>query len=493
MKRTQMNWTLAALLALGLTLDTSAASRKSKKDEAQTLSPAEQIAAIPPMQFQAQPVDPNNPLANAFKDPAFVKSFLGGYGVKADIEPKFDQTKTNEVAFYRQLATVMQEDLAKAAYMISTNLTADSNPIFDYTLGTILLQNGETDKAVKHLEEAIAKFPTFVRAWKNLGMAQVRAGNFDEAIKPFTRVVELGGVDGQLYGLLGYCYMNGERFLPAEAAYRNAMIFMPDHKDWKMGLIKCLIGQGKFPEANRLVVEMLAKNPDDASLWALQASVFTQQDDYAGAAVNYEILRKFGKIDYRQLMVLGDIYMSRDATELALGVYLEGVDREEPGKSERSVRAATILASRGAFEEVAKLVEKIRKLHGDKIPPDDDLKLLKISSKLAFARGDTEQAVKALEQVIEKNPLDGEALLMVGDHYYKNQEYEKAEFRFDLAGRITGFEADALVKKAQIKVKQQKYAPAVEDLRKAQKLKPRDSVQRYLEAVERMMRQATGA
>jgi Flp pilus assembly protein TadD len=490
MKRMTMNCLVALALLLGLSMDASAASRKSKDEKAAATN---DVATIPAMKFEAQPVDPSNPLANAFKDPVFVKSFLGGYGVKADVEPKFDQTKTNEVAFYRELANVMGQDLSKAAYMISTNLTEESNPIFDYTLGTIMLQNGDNTKAITHLDKAIEKFPSFLRAWRNLGMAHVRAGNFGEAIKPFTKAVELGGVDGQLYGMLGYCYMNEERYLPAEGAYRNAMIFMPEHKDWKMGLIKSLLGQGKFTEASRMVAEMLAKSPDDVSLWTLQASIFTQQEDFKSAAVNYEVLRKFGKIDFRQLMVLGDIYMSQDAKELALEVYLEGVDKEEPGKAERTVRAALILASRGAFDEAEKLVKKIRTLHGDKLTAEEDLKLLKVTSKAALAKGETDAAMKTLEKVIEKDPLDGEALLLVGDHYLKNQEYEKAEHRFDLAGRISGFEADAFVKKAQIKVKQQKYLLAVEDLRKAQKIKPRDSVQRYLEAVERMLRQSTGA
>ena len=491
MKRILNSWWPVMLVGVLLCGDLAAASRKVKDKESAT--DTNSLASVPAMKFQTQGLDPNNPLATAFQDPAFVKSFLGGYGVKADVEPKFDQTKTNEVAFYRQLSQVMAQDLGKAAYMISTNLTADSNPIFDYTLGTILLQNGEATNAVVRLEKAIEKFPSFLRAWKNLGMAQVRAGNYGEAIKPFTKAVELGGADGQLYGMLGYCYMNMERYVPAEGAYRNAMIFMPEHKDWKMGLIKSLLGQSKFAEANRLVAEMLNKTPGDANLWNLQASIFTQQEDFKNAAVNYEVLRKLGKIEFRQLMLLGDIYMSLDAKDQALDVYMEGAGKEEPGKPERTVRAATILAGRGALEEAERLVAKVRNVHGDKLAPEDDLKLLKVTSKAALARGDTDAAVKILEKIIQKDPLDGEALLMVGDHYFKGQEYEKAEFRFDLAGRITGYEADALVKKAQIKVKQQKYALALDELRKAQKIKPRDSVQRYLEAVERMLRQSTGA
>jgi hypothetical protein len=64
----------------------------------------------------------------------------------------------------------------------------------------------------------------------------------------------------------------------------------------------------------------------------------------------------------------------------------------------------------------------------------------------------------------------------------------KAGARFDAASKIEGFEADAFVKQAQLLVKSQKYADAVELLRKAQKSKPRDNVQRYLERVEQLAR-----
>ena len=41
---------------------------------------------------------------------------------------------------------------------------------------------------------------------------------------------------------------------------------------------------------------------------------------------------------------------------------------------------------------------------------------------------------------------------------------------------------------AQLLVQSQKYAPAVDLLKKAQKLKPRENVQRYLEKVEQLAR-----
>ena len=124
------------------------------------------------------------------------------------------------------------------------------------------------------------------------------------------------------------------------------------------------------------------------------------------------------------------------------------------------------------------------------IPWGYQLKLLKLESKVAMATGESDKAIQTLEEIIQKDPLDAEALLLAGDYYARNGQGEKAEFRYETASKVTGFEADALVKHAQLLVQSQKYAPAVELLRKAQKIKPRDNVQRYLERVEQIARNA---
>ena len=84
--------------------------------------------------------------------------------------------------------------------------------------------------------------------------------------------------------------------------------------------------------------------------------------------------------------------------------------------------------------------------------------------------------------------MDGEALLLAGDYYAKNEQIEKADFRFDTASKLTGFEAEAFVKRAQLLVRNKKFTQAVEFLQKAQRAKPRDNVQRYLEKIEQLVR-----
>ncbi len=98
--------------------------------------------------------------------------------------------------------------------------------------------------------------------------------------------------------------------------------------------------------------------------------------------------------------------------------------------------------------QARKLMAKIRS--GGALGPEDELKLLKLESKVAMSTGEGDKAVQTLEQIVEKNPLDGEALLLAGDYYARNGQPEKAEFRYDAAAKLDGFQADAFLKHAQL-------------------------------------------
>lgn len=121
---------------------------------------------------------------------------------------------------------------------------------------------------------------------------------------------------------------------------------------------------------------------------------------------------------------------------------------------------------------------------------DAEQKLLKLEARVAIAAGEGAPGLRILEQLLERNPLDGEALLLAGDQYARSGEAEKAEFKYDAAAKLDAFAADAFLKHAQLKVQKQKYTEAVELLRRAQKVKPRDNVARYLERVEQIAARA---
>lgn len=437
-----------------------------------------------PPQTAFAPLPADHPLANVWNDPAFGRQLIGSYGFLADTEPKMT---AEEQIFYREkIVPVLRDDVTKAIPELLSRVKPDASAVFDFTLGNIYFQNENLTNAVKYFEQATAKFPSYRRAWKSLGFALVRGGQLDESLLPLSKAVSLGEANGPTFGLLGYAYLSGGKFVSAEAAYKQAALFEPENLDYKLGLVKALIGQANYDGALALLDEMLQRFPDKDVLWSIQANVFLQKNQPAKAAVNFEVLRRLGKATPENLATLGDIYLLQETRELALGAYLESVEKDGWQKPARALRAAEILVGRGAFVEAEALFKKIRETAGDNLTGDDEMKLMKLEAKVAMNSGAGDKAIGVLEKITERNPLDGEALMLAGDYYARNDQPEKAEFRYDAAAKISGFEADALVKQAQLLIKSAKYPQAVESLKKAQKIKPRDNVQRYLERVEQI-------
>lgn len=464
---------VAALIVAGVTTLPAAKTPKPKLD----------APAAAPTTFAPMPA--TNELASVWNDPDFTRRLLGSYGFASDAEPRLTP---EEQAIYRdKIIPLLRDDPKKAMAELPALVKPGSSAVFDFTLGNLYFQNEDLTNAVKHFETALAKFPDYRRAQKNLAFALVRDSKYTEAIRPLTRTITLGGGDGKVFGLLGYVYLSQGRSVSAEAAYREALVFEPENLDFTLGLVKSSIASGNYDYALSLLDELIKQFPERENLWTLQANLYIQKEQPAKAAISLEMLRRLGKATPQSLNLLGDLYMAQEARDLALGAYLEALDKDHGQNPVKALRPAQILVSRGAWDEARQLFAKIRAA-GTALSGADELKLLKLESKVAMSTGAGEKAIESLEQIIQKDPLDAEALLLAGDYYAKNGQKEKAEFRYQSASSIVGFEADAFVKQAQLLVQAQKYPPAAELLKKAQKVKPRDNVQRYLEKVEQLGR-----
>ncbi|NBQ24906.1 MAG: tetratricopeptide repeat protein [Verrucomicrobia bacterium] len=408
-------------------------------------------------------------ISEAFwNSPQFQKQFLASYGVRSNVEPRFENPE--EQIFYSQLGDTIRDQPQEAIKKITQQLNASSSAILSYTLGSLFFQEGQYQEAIKHYEVALSQFPDYLRAHKNLGIALIREERFGDSITHLVETINLGGADGTVYGLLGNAYLNLEKYASARLAYQNATLLDAENPLWELGIIKCAIATERYQEAVSLLDGVLSKQPDNAALWALQGNVYLQMEESDKAAVNFEILRKSGKATLQHLMLLGDIYMLSESIDLALAVYLEAIEQDGKGDIRRSLNAARILLNQGAWEPASAMFTKIRQAHEPThgtVPP------------------------RVLEQIIEKNPLDAEALLLAGDFYMQAEDFEKALFRFEMVARIPGSESDGWVKQATVLVKQQQYTRAIELLEKAQKSNPRDNIQKFLDSVKRVANAAT--
>jgi tetratricopeptide (TPR) repeat protein len=425
------------------------------------------------------------PLDDLWKDPTFQKQFLGSYGFQAELEPKVTALERQEL---EKILTLMATDTAAAMAALEKAATPDASAVFDFTLGNLHFQRDELEPAAASYQTAVAKFPSFRRTWKNLGLIAVRQSRFEDAIKALSRVVELGGAEGLTYGLLGYAYAAQGIATSAESAYRAAVLLQPDVLDWKLGLTQSVLKQRKYGEAVTLCDELIAKFPDRADFWIIQANAYVGLNQPMKAAEDFEIVQRMGKATPSSLFMLGDIYANEGMVDLAARAYRNAIDLDPQQSPARPMRCVEIVAQRGGSTQAKELAGHLRTVFATSLDDADKKKLLKIEARIRVAEGDGAEAVQTLEEIVSIDPLDGEAILLLAQHYTKANDVGKAIFYYERAEGLEAFEADARLRHAQILVGQSRFSDAVPLLKRVQELKPREDVGRYLEQVERLAR-----
>lgn len=420
-----------------------------------------------------------------WRDPVFKRQFAASYMSETEIEPSV--TAEERDSMIQVLELIAKEKMKEALTVLrEQQASPNANAVFDFTAGNIHFQQDRFKAASKEYRSAVAKFPKFRRAWKNLAMIFVRDNNFEDALPALTRVITLGGTDAVTYGLLGFSYANLEDDLAAESAFRMANLLSPQTMDWKMGLARSLFKQQRFADAASLCKSLIVDSPERSDLWLLLANAHIGLNQSMKAAEDLEIAKRLGQATSASLNLLGDIYVNQELYGMAVESYLEAMLKDKNAKPERVIRAAKVLTARSALADAGRLIKQIELTFGKSLAKKDQKDLLKIRARIAVANGSGGDEVAVLHEIVDLDPLDGEALILLGKYYGRTEKHDKAIFYYERAANLEKHESDAKVHHAQILVSLGKYEQALPLLRRAQSIKERENLRKYIEQVERI-------
>ena len=257
-------------------------------------------------------------LQRVFGSPGFAERFAESYLAENDVVPSVTADEQLVVQEVQQLLSEDNRDEAEA--LLKENLGLASSAVYDYLLANLYFQDEKLDLAAVTYESATRKWPRYRQAWQNLGIVQIKRGEFSKAIPAFVKVIEMGGGTAICYGLLGFAHSSEGHHLSAESAFRMAILLDPSTKDWQMGLARAFFDLKRWDDAIALTGNMLESDPESAQLWILQANAYIGLEKPMKAAENFEIVDRLGKATPDSLMLLGDIYLNSELFAPAVDV-----------------------------------------------------------------------------------------------------------------------------------------------------------------------------
>ena len=162
-----------------------------------------------------------------WNSPSFVRSFMGDYGFRSEVEPRINKS---EQFILKEVIAKAENQLDEAIEYLEKKIDQEVSAALDFALATMYYQRGRLSRSSQSYQVAIKKFPSFLRAHKNLGFVELSLGNFQEASRNLSRSISLGEGDGVTFVALGYCYYMLQQFVSAENAYRMGILLFPERQ-----------------------------------------------------------------------------------------------------------------------------------------------------------------------------------------------------------------------------------------------------------------------
>lgn len=395
------------------------------------------------------------------------------------------EMSAEEYALYEKVVTGLSSNPEFALKLLEAMMSEKEvpSPAFEFILGNVYYSAGQTDKAEVRYRSAVKRFPSFIRAWTNLGVLYYTSDKYAEAMPCFSTAVTLGDHDPTTFGLLGYCLERTGNLVAAEMSYMQALSGNPESIDWMEGLLRVYVQGKQFGRAESLVRSLIKLRPTKAEFWLAQANILLAQNRKLEAIVMLEASVGAGIAGSDELNLLGDLYAEQGFNPEAAGIY-QKILAVTPDVGERKLlHFAQVLV---AAEKLPQAEDVLGRLKAD-LTPAGRLIYLQTKSDLLATRKQWPEARKLLQELLQTAPLNGRALLSLGRTYAAEDDPIHAAFAFDSAYQISDSTYRASLELANIELKNRHYDKCVEYLQKALSIEKTDAVEDYLARVKTLV------
>jgi len=306
---------------------------------------------------------------------------------------------------------------------------------------------------------------------------------YADAVRCLSQATTLGDRDPATLGLLGYCLEHTGNAIVAEVCYMQALSVDAANTDWMEGLLRIYVQRRQFEAAEILAKNLIKLRPADSSYWLAYANILVSENRKLDAMIMLEASAGAGAAGPRELNMLADLYAEQGLDPEAIRTYKRLI-AVAPDQGERQLLLfAQILIANGRLVEAESVLDGLPAA----LTPAGRIDSLRARSGLFAARKQWPEARRELEELLKDEPLDGRALLSLGDIYMAQGDLIHAGFALEAADKIPETTYQASIELANIELRSRHFSKCVEYLQAALNIERTEELQDYLNRVKALV------
>ena len=314
---------------------------------------------------------------------------------------------------------------------------------------------------------ALQAAPGHVRAHESLGILYLRTARYPDAHAQLSQAVQLGLNTALVHSALGVVDVRTRRYSAAATDFERALVLEPDDRNAQRGLLLALTETREHDKAEALVEQLLRNDPDDRDLWLSRARIALIADEHASALASLEAALRLGDDSVENRRACFELNM--ESGNVARGVELLRGLRARDLPFALVEQALLWLANENDWDRFRELLVSVDRAALNRV---EQSRLLTRRATLALRDGNRRGARSALQEALDLDPANPEALLALGQIYHTDRDYGRAELVLRRASDYSSVREDALVARAEVAIEQQNFDGALAHLRGIVDLNP---------------------
>ncbi len=189
---------------------------------------------------------------------------------------RLPSSRAEDYAAFRKaiLADEDQQISVAAPKMTALAIPGDAKAEDLHTAGLAALKAGDSEQAVELFKRVVELEPKHRWAWNNLGRAYLQLNNLEDAIADFRKQIEVNPFDEYAYNNLGRALEGQHKYPEAEQAYRKQLEINPLDTWAHKNLGELLQRQKKYSQAVQELEAAVSIRPDDPVIRSMLGSSY---------------------------------------------------------------------------------------------------------------------------------------------------------------------------------------------------------------------------
>jgi tetratricopeptide (TPR) repeat protein len=353
-----------------------------------------------------------------------------------------------------------------------------------YLIGASYLSLERYVPAEAALKAALLALPDYLRVHESLGLLYIRTERYGDARIHLTRAAELGLNTAGLHAALGYVNVQEKNWWGVVSAYQQALTLEHDNEGWQESLLHGLSETRQYAAGLALVDQMLQQEPDDPILWLYRAHMALNADQRTAALTSLETAIRLGDDSVGNKQVCATLHMERGSLARAVELLKSATEDLQYDFIDQALARLSYEDEWDYFRELLAGVDA-RQLS---LTESQRSRLLTRRAGLQLHDGNRQAAMASLQEALELDASNPDALMALGGAFRDDRDYNRAELMFQRASAFDLQRENALVSLAQLAIDQQNFERALALLREVVGSNPaRTDLQRNVDVLENLL------